>query len=276
MGVTAHYIIAEHTSTLGNTMAAQRSCLEKLLLQWEKAVNFGNPKTVNEVHIAGDMNLDSLGGRWLKPDYSLVSLARMVVDCCNAYNFTQMVDNITRIQYNSIRKQTSTSCIDHLYCNAKHRISAVRVLSFGASDHDAIIYTRNSKEPVPPPRTIRKRSYKNFNEADYLRDISKLDFTEVYTCMDVDEAAALLTTKLVDVLNAHAPWIIYQQRKHYTPWVTPETVRLMKERDNCKEEAKFLASNEGRDTSAEQASLWAKFKQLRNLVNNRTGQEEIR
>ena len=55
------HMYREHTSTLGNTMAAQRSCLEKLLLQWEKAVNFGNPKTVNEVHIAGDMNLDSLG-----------------------------------------------------------------------------------------------------------------------------------------------------------------------------------------------------------------------
>ena len=154
--------------------------IEKVLLQWEKAVNFGNLKTVNEVHIAGDMNLDSLRSRWLKPDFALVSLARMVVGFCNAYNFTQMVDKITRIQYNSISKQTSTSCIDHLYCNAKHRISEVKVLSFGASDHDAISYTRYSKEPAPPARTIRKRSYKNFSETNYVNDISKIDFTPLH------------------------------------------------------------------------------------------------
>ena len=148
----------EHTSTLGSSMAAQRSSLEKMLEQWEDAVVHGNPETPNEVHIAGDMNLDSLGGRWIEPGYSLVSLGRMVMDCCNSNNFTQMVDKITRVQYNSRKNQTSTSCIDHVYCNAKHRISAVSVLTCGASDHDAIAYTRYSKEPRPPARTIRKRS----------------------------------------------------------------------------------------------------------------------
>ena len=54
-----------------------------------------------------------------------MTLARMVVDCCNANNLTQMVDTITRMQYNSVEKKPSVSCIDHLYCNAKHRISPV-------------------------------------------------------------------------------------------------------------------------------------------------------
>ena len=268
------HMYREHTNTLGNSMAAQRTTLEKQLMQWEEAVSFGNPRTPNEVHIAGDMNLDSLNGKWLKSDYTLVSLARMVMDCCNTYNFTQMVDSITRIQYNSIKKQTATSCIDHLYCNAKHRISAVKILSFGASDHDAISYVRYSKEPAPPARTIRKRSYKNFSEAAYLKDISQLDFTDVYCCLDVDDAAALLTSKLVDVLNTHAPWIIFQQRKYYAPWITSETVLLIRERDKVKEQAKQLASIEGRDASEEQVELWAKFKNLRNQVSNRTGQEE--
>ena len=43
-----------------------------------------------------------------------------------------------------------------------------------------------------------------------------------------------------------------------------------------KEQVKALVSDVGQDTSEEEASLWAKFKQLRNLVNNRTRQEEIR
>ena len=268
----------EHTNTLGNSMAAQRTALDKMLLQWEAAVVHGDgaQDTANEVHIAGDMNLDYLKGRWLESSYPLVTLGRMVSECCNSNNFVQMVNEITRIQYNSIRKETSVSCIDHLYCNAKYRISPVKVLPFGGSDHDAIVYTRFSKEPKPPSRTVRKRSYKNFIVADFVNDVASLDFTDVYCAIDVDEAASLLTDKLVDVLNVHAPWIVFQQRKDYVPWLTPETVKMMKERDTCKEQAKVMASVEGRGASAEQAELWDKFKTLRNNINNRIRQEEVK
>ena len=233
------HLYREHTSTLGSSKAAQGRALERLLAQWEDAVQYGNSS--NEVHIAGDMNLDCKGGRWLEPDYNLVALARMVLNCCNTSNFTQMVDTVTRVQFNSVKNKTVATCIDHVYSNAKHRISAVKVISCGTSDHDAIAYTRYSKEPHAPSKTIRKRSYKNFKREEYLKDVGKLDFTDVYSCLDVDDAAALLTSKLVDVLNSHAPWIVFQQRKHFVPWLTPETVKLMEERDKLKEKAKDLA-----------------------------------
>ena len=121
-----------------------------MLAQWEDAIIYDNPDQPNEVHIAGDMNLDSLNGRCLEADYSLVSLARMVMNCCNANNFTQMVDNITRVQYNRVSRRTVVSCIDHIDCNSQHRISAVRVITCGTSDHDAIAYIRFSKDPCPP------------------------------------------------------------------------------------------------------------------------------
>ena len=265
----------EHTSTLGGSIAAQRKALEKMLAQWEDAVVHDQPDQPNEVHIAGDMNLDSLNGRWLQTEYPLVSLARMVIDCCNMNNFTQMVDKVTRVQYNSVSKSTKASCIDHVYCNSKHRISAIKIISCGTSDHDANLYTRYSKDPAPPARTIRKRSYKNFKEDDYLRDVSKLDFTDVYESKDVDDAAELLTSKLVSVLNIHAPWIVFQQRKSFVPWLTPETVELMAERDKVKEQAKVLATSDGINTSEEQVQLWVKFRNLRNRINNRIKQEEI-
>ena len=270
------HIYREHTNTLGNSMAAQRTALERMLAQWEDAIVHENPETPNEVHIAGDMNLDSLKNRWLQPDYSLYSLATMVMNCCNSNNFSQMVNKVTRVQYNSNKNKTAMSCIDHLYCNAKHRISVVDVVTCGTSDHDAITYTRYTKEPKPPAKTIRKRSYKNFCEADYLRDISRLDFTDVYCCVDVDDAAEVLTSKLVDVLNVHAPWILFQQRKHFVPWLTPETVKLMEQRDEFKEQAKNLANFDGQFASPEQAELWGRYKKLRNKINNKNNQEEIR
>ena len=101
----------EHTNSMGSSMADQRTALRLQLSQWEDALEYGNPDLPNEVHIAVDMKLDSLKGRWLEPGYPLVTLARMVVDCCNANNFTQMVNKITYVQYNSIQKKTSLETI---------------------------------------------------------------------------------------------------------------------------------------------------------------------
>ena len=268
------HVYREHTNTLGNSIACQRTVLSKMLSQWEEAVSHGNFGSPNEVHVAGDMNLDSHNGRWLTSKYPLVSLSRLVVDTCNAYNFHQVVKNITRVQYNSVSKETSTSCIDHLYCNAQHRISPVQVISFGSSDHDAISYVRFAKEPKPPSRVIMKRSYKNFNKENFLSDLSNLDFGDVYGTLDVDMAADLLTQKLVNVLDYHAPWIKFQQRKNYVPWITIDTVKLMAERDEYKKQAKALSLIEGNGVSPEQAGLWRKYKQLRNQINNKIKREE--
>ena len=108
------------------------------------------------IHVPGDC----LEGKWLDSEYNLVALARMVLSCCNSINFSQVVEKVTRVQFNSVRNQTVASCIDHVYTNSKHRISPVRIISCGTSDHDAIAFLRYSKEPHAPSRTIRKRSYK--------------------------------------------------------------------------------------------------------------------
>ena len=104
--------------------------------------------------------------------------------------------------------------------------------------------------------------------------MSKVDFTEVYCSLDVDEAAEILTRKLVDVLDGHAPWIVYQQRKHYAPWITPEMVKLMEKRDRIKDQAVRLATLEGSSVSKDQVKLWREYRKLRNSFNNKNGQEE--
>ena len=247
------HMYREHTNTLGNSLSAQRTALGKMLSQWEDAVFYEDPNVPNEVHIAGDINLDCLEERWLQPDYALVSLSRMVIEFCDANNFKQMVNKITRVQYNSVKKETLKSCIDHIYCNTSYRISPVRIITCGASDHDGISYTRYSREPPPPARTIRKRSYKNF----------------------VDAAAELLTSKLVEVLDNHAPWIVFQQRKNFRPWITAETVELMGQRDRLKEEAIAMSNSADPTDGQRQAEMWLKYRKLRNKVNNRTKHEEI-
>ena len=51
----------------------------------------------------------------------------------------------------------------------------------------------------------------------------------------------MFTKKFKHVLNIHAPWIIFQQRKFICPWITEDTKKLMVQRDQLKQRAKELA-----------------------------------
>ena len=274
-GILFCHLYREHTNTTGNSLRAQRSSLETLLGQWEAATVLGNPEEVNETHICGDINLDSLDGRWFRPDYHLVSLSRMVQAACNSNNFTQLVTLPTRTQFNSIRGTTDISTIDHVYCNTRFRCSDISVIPFGNSDHDLTCYTRFSKVPLPPASTIRKRSYKTFDQDKFLDDLSKVDWTPVYTCHEVDEAEATFTRIFQSILNIHAPWIVYQQRKRFAPWLTEETKVLIKQREHWKSVARTLAlENPDSPASREEVTAWNNYKKLRNKINNKKKNEE--
>ena len=125
--------------------------------------------------------------------------------------------------------------------------------------------------PPASARTIRKRTYKNFVENDFIDDMKKVDWSDVYQCQDVHLAAEIFSRKFAEVLNHHAPWVIYQERKNYAPWLTDQTKELMIKRDNHKKKAEEFASA-GDDTNA--SEYWSLFKQLRNKVNNKKKAEE--
>ena len=265
------HMYREHTSTLGSSIASQRNCLGKLLHQWEEATIHNNQADTNEVHVSGDMNLDILNGKWLWPSYNLITLSRLVQATCNTENFTQLVNAPTRYQFNSVKQSMEFSCIDHVYTNTRFRCSEVTVTTFGGSDHNIIGYIRYTKVPPSPARTIKKRSYKNFVLEDFLTEIRSIDWTDLYICRDVDVSAELFTRKFLQVLNSHAPWIQYQQRKHHAPWITSETKELIKKRDSIKK--RFENHSIAGETEAA-ALAWKNFKQVRNLVNNRKKFEE--
>ena len=207
------------------------------------------------------MNLDTLSGRWLQSDYHLVTLSRLVQTHCNLGNLSQLVQVPTRYQYNGIKQATDYSCIDHVYTNSKLRCSGIRVTPFGSSDHDLVGYIRYTKIPPEPSRTIRKRSYKNFVLEEFLKDLKAVDWSEVFVNVDVDMAVEVFTTKFLDVLNFHAPWVKFQKRRHYSPWLTKETKELIKCRDNWKAVSEDLARAGDAEAATE---AWNKFKQIRN------------
>ena len=91
-----------------------------------------------------------------------------------------------------------------------------------------------------------------------MADLRQVDWTEVFQSQDVDMAAKAFTGLFRNVLNKHAPCIIYQQRKHYVPWLTDQKLELMRERDESKASALKLAL-EGSDSS----EAWTKYRKIK-------------
>ena len=156
----------EHLSNKGSR--EQQIYLETFLDQWDAACYFGGKSEANETHVCGDINIDVYKGKWLQPNYPLLPLSKLIKNFCHANNFHQLVENVTRVQYNSVSDITELSCIDHVYTNTRFRCSSPTVISFGDSDHDLVRYVRYSKNPVEPTRTLRTRSYKKFKREHFI------------------------------------------------------------------------------------------------------------
>ena len=266
------HIYREHMSDQSSSF--QQAYMSQLLNQWDSAVEYGNPDQPNETHVCGDFNIDVYKEKWLDPNYSLINLSRLLKNMCDTNNFSQLVKDITRVQYDSVSQVTKVSCLDHIYTNAKHRCSGAVVTDFGDSDHDIISYTRFSKISSSPARIICKRNFKDFNSQNYLDDVKFIDWSDVYQCVDSGLAADCLTNKLNSVLDKHAPWVKIQQRKNFVPWLSTKTKELIKERDIWKRKAKLLAISSP-EAVEEQCQAWSKYKKYRNQINNRKKREEI-
>ena len=103
-----------------------------------------------------------------------------------------------------------------------------------------------------------------------MQELSQVDWTPVYHCQDVDQAEITFTRLFQAVINIHAPWIQFQQRKAYVPWLTEETKLLMKQRNEWKGIAKQLAiNNPGVLAGDDQVNAWDQYKHFRNKINNR-------
>ena len=77
-------------------------------------------------------------------------------------------------------------------------------------------------------KIVRKRSFKNFNEANHLEALSHTSWWDINKTEDVDDAVGLMTNKLTQILDKMAPVKSFQVCNHYAPWISTDTKILMK------------------------------------------------
>ena len=161
-------------------------------------------------------------------------------------------------------KGQKSAGLDHLYTNIPNKITNVEKHFWGSSDHMFISAIRKSKSINCSPQYIRKRSYKHFDEHLFKRTIRKIGWLDVYLSEDVNIALNMFTEKILNILDVMAPLKTFQVRRKHNPWISNDTLQMMKERNQLQEIASKSNSN----------ADWEKFRQVRNKVNNKLRYEE--
>ena len=233
--------------------AAQLDRWSSFIGQWEMAISEDK-----EVLVAGDGNLNSF--KWMRDDlpsndsiHKLRNLIDILFEKIIPHGFSQLVTVATRSWPGQ-----DDSCLDHLYTNRPDKLSDVRVLVNGASDHRIILVTRYTKSLKKNVRYIKKRCFKYFDEESFRKDIAAMNWFDVYNASDVNEAVELLTNKINEALDKHAPVKTIQVRLHYAPWISDHTKLLMRQRDLAQQAAAV----------SQDADQWREYKNLRNTATN--------
>ena len=200
----------------------------------------------------GDTNLDFL--KWndsSQPGSSqrnrLHKLAHAVFDRIFPFGFVQLVSSPTRFWPGQ-----EPSGLDHWYTNKPGKLSDIQVNNHGSSDHKILFGIRYSKSVIVKPKIIKKRSYKNFNPAEFISAIQSTSWWDVYSSEDVETATEIFTNKITRILDVMAPIRTFQVRKNYAPWLSPNLKAEMEMRDQAQSFAQETKSKED----------WGKFKKL--------------
>ena len=114
-------------------------------------------------------------------------------------------------------------------------ITNVEVSNVTISDHYAISCVwifKLIKTPTKGHTTVEYRSFKRFIEAAFLYDLSCLDFSAVYNCVDANDAMSLFYNVFIGVVNEHAP-LRHKRVKHETlpSWLKFNIILEMELRD---------------------------------------------
>ena len=238
-----------------NTSATVNAQLDRwtaFLDSWEAAL-----QEDREVIVTMDANIDHLTWRMtdsLPPHSSSVRLKPLIEALFTRIiplGVSQLVTGATRME----RGQPRTG-LDHLYSNKTEKLSSVQTFFSGVSDHKILKVTRFSKTFKQLPIFVKKRTFKDFDDEAFKEKLKVCGLEEIFSCLNVNTAAEILTNKLTGVLDDMAPIKKIQTRTNYAPWLSKETKKLKEAREFAQEKA---AKTDSPDD-------WRWFRALRNQV----------
>ena len=110
----------------------------------------------------------------------------------------------------------------------------------------------------PPPRIVRGRTFKTFNQRDFISDLEEAPWSVCSAFDDPDDRYWAWSNIFNGICNRHAPCKEVKIRSQSLPWITPQIRHVMNQR------YKILLI--ARRTNKEE--LWTRYRELRNKVTS--------
>ena len=192
----------------------------------------------NTTYLLGDMNIDMLK----VPN----ALSKFV----DIYGFKSMIKDATCFK-------GTPSCLDVIITDKPGCISGTLNFNPGLSDfHHCTLAATKTHAPIFEPRVIMYRSYKHFDEKQFLTDIESAPLHVCNIFDDVDDCVWFQNKVVIDILDEHAPIKKKHIKTKQAPFMNGElrkaiNVKAMLHRKYLK----YIGNKQ-----------WEAFKKQRNLV----------
>ena len=202
-------------------------------------------RTQGEIICLGDFNCDSY-----KPnDWQWKKLNGLM----SARQLKQVISKPTRVT------STSETLIDHVWTTHPNMYLRNGVVPFTLSDHSLIYAVRKAlKIPKGPARNIKVRSYRTFNDTDFINELRHISWIGIETSNCPEVAWSIFESIFTRICDKHAPFKQVKILNRIPNWVNNEYITLRKELEQIKNGAQITKSQIDWDT----------FCQLRNGINN--------
>ncbi len=144
------------------------------------------------------------------------------------YHINQLINERTRV------KKNSKTCIDHIYLTNPEHTRSTKVPHISLSDHCPVCYVRkhNAMFHTGTHINITYRLFKNFNEDDFVNDLSIAPWNLCYIFDDPNDALDCWQYLFLEVIDKHAP-LLERRVKHakQPEWFSKDNMQAMFLRD---------------------------------------------
>ena len=145
--------------------------------------------------------------------------------------------------------------LDLVFSTHPSKLSKIKVISDGQSDHDLVTFTKLTKSQVHKPRYFTARTFKDFNKQMFEDAINNDPrFTQSIAQTDPNVATDLLQAVITEKLDMMAPLKRIQVKTNHLPYITDQTKCIQNNRD--------IAYNRAKDT--DDSNDWRLYRNLRN------------
>ena len=179
--------------------------------------------------------------------------SHVLTDIMDVYSLKNLIDGAT-----CFKNSVNPTSLDVFLTNNAKKFCGSFNLNVGLSDfHNIIGAATKSHVPRNVERTVSYRSYKYFNERDYVQSLQNIPFSICDIFDDIDDRVWVYNKLLEDTIEQHAPKKTRKIRGKSAPYMNDRLRRAINIKAMLKRKYDRMRTTE----------TWNRYKSQRNLVN---------